>query len=444
MSDAQGIQPPRKKRSRKVELKLFHLRKEAGKILTPSQAAGLILAQQVGFKVTNVFMRNLAATTRHVVNQGGTGSSKTISLCQLIILTALATTKEIFSIVRKTMPALRVSAMRDFIELLMQYNLYDDAQHDKSNNIYHLNGNEIEFFGLDEPQKVRGRKRSYLWCNEANEFDYEDFKQLQLRTKKRLYLDYNPSEEVHWIYDKILTRNDVTLIDSNFTDNPYLDKDIVAEILRLEAEDTNLWTVFGLGQVGKMKKIIYPVYTLVDDFAAVQYDEVIYGLDFGYSTNPSCLVAIGLKGLDAYIDERIYQRALTNPELAAMMDEQISEQDCEIIADSAEPKSIAEIAQYERSGGGVFNILPCIKGEDSVANGIKTVQKYHLHITKRSSNVLKEISRYAWRTDSSGEIFFDAKGRPSAARFFNHAMDALRYPIQHAEQRVGTSILFEA
>ena len=148
---------------------------------------------------TKVFEKNFNATTRIVVNQGGTRSSKTISLLQLIIIKAFKNPGKVFSIFRKTLPALKGTAMRDFFDLLKDLNLYDVKYHNKSEHTYKLNENIIEFVAVDEPQKIRGRKRNYLFMNEANEFTFEDFQQLALRTTEQIFIDFNPSDEFHWL-----------------------------------------------------------------------------------------------------------------------------------------------------------------------------------------------------------------------------------------------------
>jgi phage terminase large subunit len=336
--------------------------------------------------------------------------------------------------------------MRDFFDLLKQYNLYHEENHNKSENIYHLHGNEIEFFGLDEPQKVRGRKRKYLWCNEVNEFTWEDFFQLKIRTKGTVLLDYNPSEEKHWIYDKILTDTDCTLIKSTFKDNPYLDEAIRKEIERLQSQDENYWTIYGLGEIGHRKEKIYDRWTLSDTLPD-DAQETIFGLDFGFVTSPASLVEIRIRGNELHCEERIYERGLTNDALCRLMDDAITGEGSYLIADSAEPKSIEEIAQYKRKDGSYFNIHPATKGADSVTHGIGTVRKYQLFVTKRSVNLQDELQSYSWKTDRNGEIWVNENGRPVPISFKNHLLDGLRYAVDKYEQEFassGTEILFDA
>ena len=180
--------------------------------------------KSLNLKGTVVLQKNLNASTRIVVNQGGTRSSKTYSLAQLIILKALQTKGKVYTICRKTLPALKGTAYRDFFNILEEHNLYNPDNHNKSELTYKLNGNEIEFISVDMPQKIRGRKRNILWLNEANEFRFEDWVQLSLRTTENIYLDFNPSDPYSWIYDNVMNREDCTFIKSTYLDNPFYQK----------------------------------------------------------------------------------------------------------------------------------------------------------------------------------------------------------------------------
>ena len=176
--------------------------------------------KSLNLKATVVLEKNLNAITRIVVNQGGTRSSKTYSLAQLIILKALQEQGKIYTICRKTLPALKGTAYRDFFNILEEHNLYNPNNHNKSELTYKLNNNEIEFISVDQPVKIRGRKRNTLWMNESNEFTFEDFVQLSLRTTENIYMDFNPSDPYSWIYDNVINRDDCTFIKSTYLANP--------------------------------------------------------------------------------------------------------------------------------------------------------------------------------------------------------------------------------
>jgi phage terminase large subunit len=367
---------------------------------------------ELKIKATNVFKRNYQSTKRIVVNQGGTGSSKTYSLAQLFIMMGLEVTGSVFSIVRKSMPSLRATAMRDFFNILMELDLYNEENHEKTNNIYHLNGNEFEFFGLDEPQKVRSRRRDYLWINEGNELSREAFRQLNMRTNKRLFIDFNPSDEYHWIYDDVLTREDVELIISTYKDNPFLPEAVVKEIERFKEIDENYWNIYGLGQVGVSSVRIYTKYYLIDKLPE---GEEMMGLDFGFN-HPTSLVDIVLKDDDVYADEVIYESHLTNDDLINKMNQMKISKTKKIYADAEDP---ARIMAIKNAG---YNIVPALKDAQSVKNGIDFIKARKFYITKRSTNGIKEVQTYSWKT--KGEQVLD-----EPVKLRDDFVDSVRYPV---------------
>ncbi len=366
---------------------------------------------QVTIDTTNVFHKAYKSSTRITCLQGGTRSSKTYSLCQLFIVKALRETGKVFTICRKTLPALKGTAYRDVLELLKELGLYSEENHNKSELSYTLNGNLIEFISVDQPQKIRGRKRNYLWLNEANEFTYEDYQQLILRTTDKVYLDYNPSDPYSWIYDKVITRDDCTFIKSTYKANPFLDKDTIAEIERLKDLDPDYWRVYGLGEIGSIQTMIFRKFELVDE---VQGRLVGYGLDFGFTNSPSALVAVYQSDDNLYIKEMLYEKRLTNTDLANKLKEFRIDRQSEIIGDSAEPKTIEEIY---RQG---FNIKPAKKGA-GIHLGIDIMRRYKLHITKDSLNAIKEFRGYKWATDKNGDVL------NTPVKVNDHLIDATRY-----------------
>ncbi len=366
---------------------------------------------QVTIDTTNVFHRAYRSITRITCLQGGTRSSKTYSLCQLFLTKALENTGKTYTIVRKTLPALKGTAYRDFLQILKELDLYSEEYHNKSELSYMLNGNLIEFISVDQPQKIRGRKRNYLWLNEANEFNYEDWTQLILRTTEKIYLDYNPSDPYSWIYEKVITRDDCTFIKSTYKANPFLDKDTIAEIERLKDLDPDYWRVYGLGEIGTIQTMIFRKFNLVDD---VQGRLIGYGLDFGFTNSPSAMVAVYQSDDSLYIKELLYEKRLTNTDLAIKIKEfGVSRQD-EIICDSAEPKAIEELY---RSG---LNAKPAKKGA-GIHLGIDIMRRYKLNITKDSLNAIKEFRSYKWATDKNGDVL------NTPVKINDHLVDATRY-----------------
>ena len=367
--------------------------------------------KSLNLKGTVVLQKNLNASTRIVVNQGGTRSSKTYSLAQLIILKALQSKGKVYTICRKTLPALKGTAYRDVLNILKELELYSEENHNKSELSYMLNGNILEFISVDQPQKIRGRKRNYLWCNEANEFTYEDWQQLILRTTEKIYLDYNPSDPYSWIYEKVHTRDDCTFLQSTYKANPFLDEDTIAEIERLKEIDPDYWRVYGLGEIGTIQTMIFRNFNLVDD---VQGRLIGYGLDFGFTNSPTALVEVRQLDDSLYIRELLYEKRLTNTDLANKMRELGLDRQTEIVADSAEPKSIEEVY---RQG---FNIKPAKKGA-GIHLGIDIMRRYKLNITKDSLNAIKEFRGYKWATDKNGDVL------NTPVKVNDHLVDAVRY-----------------
>ena len=364
---------------------------------------------------TIVLQKNLNATTRIVVNQGGTRSSKTYSLAQLIILKALQEQGKVYTICRKTLPALKGTAYKDFFNILEEHNLYNPDKHNKSELTYKLNNNEIEFISVDMPQKIRGRKRHILWLNEANEFRFEDWVQLSLRTTENIYLDFNPSDPYSWIYDKVMNREDCTFIKSTYLDNPFLPDETIKEIERLKDLDSNYWKIYGLGDMAQPTETIFRQFEIannVPDEASL----VAIGMDFGYSNDPTAIAEVFKLNDDLYINELVYSKGLTNQDIAQRLRELNITRQTEIIADSAEPKSIEELHRQN------FNVKGAKKGADSINMGIDVLRRFKLHITKNSTNTLNEFKYYKWLTDKNGHIV----NKP-ATNQQDHIIDAVRY-----------------
>ena len=370
--------------------------------------------RELNIQATTVFQKNWEASSRYVVNIGGSRSTKTYSILQLLIVKAIESTEPlVISIVRKSLPSLRISVMRDFLDILKQLDLYNSEKHNKTENTYLLNNTLIEFFSIDDAQKRRGSKRDILFVNEANELTWEDFFQLNIRTTTQVYLDFNPSE-TFWYNDKLQSRDDVTIIHSTYKDNPYLNEEQVNEIERLQFTDLQYYQIYALGQFAGGMDLVYQ-YVTVDDIPAFGAKLVALGMDFGFTNDPTTLVEVHTWNDAIYLNELIYEPNLTNQDIADKLSEYGVDRYVEIIADSAEPKSIEEI---RRMG---FNIKPATKGPDSVLNGIDILKRKRIHVTKQSVNLLKELNNYKWITDKNGNKL----NKP--VDMFNHGLDAVRY-----------------
>ena len=352
------------------------------------------------------------STARIQIHQGGTRSGKTYSilLCLIEFCFKNQNAGAVLTVARKTFPALRASVMRDFFSILEREEIYNPELHNKSDATYLLFGNLVEFISVDQPQKVRGRKRDVLFINEANELSLEDWRQLLLRTTLKTIIDYNPSDEFHWIYDEVIPRDDAEFFKTTYRDNPFLPKELVSEIERLQGADANFWRVYGLGERGASRSTIFTHYTTVDAIGP-EWKLVAYGLDFGYTNDPTAVVGVYTDGHGFLLDEVLYRTGLSNREISKLLEVGKAQ----VIADSAEPKSIDELHGYG------LNVHHARKGPDSVRAGIQFLQSRPLAVTSASVNLIKELRNYKWKEDKNGKVL----NEPVDA--FNHAIDAARY-----------------
>lgn len=333
-----------------------------------------------GIKIkTNIVYEHLLDNTKKIlVEQGGTRSGKTYNILLWIIFEfCTKQNNKVITICRKAFPSLRATVLRDFMTILQTHNLYNEKFHNKSNSEYYLFNNLIEFISLDQPQKIRGRKRDVLFINEANELYFEDWQQLVFRTQDQIILDFNPSDEYHWIYDKVLPREDCAFFKTTYLDNPFVEDSIKAEIERLKDTDEQYWQIYGLGERAASRSTIfkYSEVTNIPEDANL----IAYGMDFGYTNDPTTLVSVFIREHNMYIKEHLYKTQMTTTDIHKfLLDEKLDRNP--IYADSAEPRLIAEL---RRMG---HNIHPSLKGRDSVNAGIDLLKRYKIHILSTSTN----------------------------------------------------------
>ncbi len=363
---------------------------------------------------TNIVCEHLLETDKKIiVEQGGTRSGKTYNILIWLIFYYCPDNKnKTITICRKTFPSLRASVMRDFIDILRGYGMYREESHNKSSSEYILYGNLIEFISLDQPQKVRGRKRDLLFINEANELYWEDWQQLLFRTKERVILDYNPSDEYHWIYDKVIPRDDCAFFKTTYLDNPFLGESIKQEIERLKETDEQYWQIYGLGIKGITKSTIFRYLEVTEIPEQAKF--LSYGMDFGYTNDPTTLIGIWIDDHNLYAKEYLYRTLMTTTDINNFLREMDINREL-IWADSAEVRLIDEL---RRMG---WNIRPSIKGRDSINAGIDLLKRYKIHLTKDSNNAIQEFRNYKWQEDRSGKMI----NKPIDNN--NHLVDALRY-----------------
>jgi len=346
---------------------------------------------------------------------GGTSASKTVSILIWLInyCQSVQSRLKLCSVVSESHPHLEKGAIVDFINIMKDRGYWNDELWNQTKHTYTFEtGNKLEFYSVDTYSKAHGPRRDILFMNECNPLSYIIVDQLIVRTKEIIWLDWNPSEEF-WFYTEMLgKRDDIDFITLTYKDNEALDEQVIREI-ESHKGDKAWWIVYGLGQLGEIETRIYKNWQIIDEIPHEARLER-YGIDFGYSNDPTSIVAIYYYNGGYIVDEIAYQKQLLNKQIADIL-RNLSK--VLIIADSAEPKSIDEI----RLNG--LTILPSKKGPGSINQGIAYVQQQKISITKRSVNTIKEYRNYTWITDKDGKILNEPND------FNNHSMDALRYAI---------------
>jgi phage terminase large subunit len=364
------------------------------------------------FKTTDVFLSNRNADTDIIINQGGTSSGKTYSILQNLFLHAIENDRAIITVAGQDIPNLKVGPIRDahnIIEKTEGLNNYI-LEYNKSDRVFtFVNGSIIEFKSYDDAQDAKQGKRDYLFLNEANGVSKIIWDELYIRTKNKSYIDYNPNNEF-WVHTELIGKPNVTLIISDHRHNTFLDQKIHDKIEAID--DPELYKVYARGLTGKLEGVIFRDYNVIN---GVDPDAKLigYGLDFGFSNDPTALVALYSHSGELIIDELIYERGLLNVRISDLMRE--LRVNGRIVADSAEPKSIAELGAYG------WQIEGAKKGPDSIRQSINTLKRYKLNVTQRSSNLKKELNGYKWKQNKDGKL----DNEP--VDFLNHAIDALRY-----------------
>lgn len=368
---------------------------------------------QLKIKTNIVYDHLLTSDKKIIVEQGGTRSGKTYNIILWIIFEYCTKNRnKVVTVCRKSFPSLRATVLRDFMQILETHKLYNEKYHNKSNSEYFLFGNLVEFISLDQPQKIRGRKRDLLFINEGNELYFEDWQQLVFRTQERIVLDFNPSDEYHWIYDKVLPREDCAFFKTTYLDNPFVEESIKKEIELLKDTDEQYWQIYGLGERAASRSTVfrYAEVTHIPEDANL----VAYGMDFGYTNDPSTLVSVYTKDINLYVKEHLYRTAMTTMDIHKfLLSEKLENKP--IYADSAEPRLISEL---KRMGHSIF---PSVKGKDSVNAGIDLLKRYKINILSSSTNAISEFRNYKWKEDKTGALL------NTPIDEHNHIIDPCRY-----------------
>ena len=365
------------------------------------------------YKLTTAYNKISALNKRIRIIQGGTSASKTISVLIYLISVAQSNSNLTISIVSESLPHLRRGAIKDFINIMKTHNYYKDERWNKSEFTYRFEtGSIIEFFSADQSAKLRGGRRDILFINECNNIDFNSYQELEVRTKLFIFLDFNPVAEF-WVHSEIMPNFEHDFIKLTYKDNEALDPRIIQSIESRRVSNPNWWRVFGEGEVGINEGQIYTNWELIDEVPEQARLER-YGLDFGYTNDPSACISIHYYNESYILNEEFYASSLSNRNIADLLK---ALPEALVIADSAEPKSIDEIMLL-----GV-NIKGAEKGAGSVNQGIQLVQDQKLYVTKSSTNLIKDLRNYLWKVDKAGK----ALNVPSHE--FSHSPDALRYGL---------------
>ena len=343
--------------------------------------------------------------------QGSSRSSKTYNIL-IYLLSYILANKKSLSIVRKTLPALKGSVFRDFKEIMQdKFKIWDNRCMNKSEMVYTFpNGSFVEFFSTDDEQKIRGRKRNILYCNEANEISFLEWQQLIMRTTDFSIVDYNPSfSDEHWLCELNKDTRTYHFI-STYKDNPFLEQTIIDEIESLQYKNKVLWTVYGLGLQAMAEGLVFTEFEIIDEFP-VNAKQVAAGLDFGYSSDPTAIVKCGILDGRLYLDEQCYRTHMLTSEII----KELKKLGLFVYADSADPRLIQEIAN-----AGII-IFPADKYKGSVMGGLFKMMEYKLCVTKRSVNYIRELKNYVYEQNKDGKFI----NQPIDA--YNHLIDGTRY-----------------
>lgn len=375
--------------------------------------------------VTKLYTLTQNSDKPYVVHQGGTSSGKTFAILQALVMKACTENDLVITVVGQDIPNLRVGAYRDAQTIIFNDPFFTQElkDHNKSNRVFSFaSGSKIEFNSYNDEIDARSGKRTHSFFNEANGIDYGIFEQISMRTTYQTIIDFNPSASF-WAHEKLYGRDDVDWFVSTYRDNAFIQSSIKKKIESYEPTPENIkagtanqyrWQVYGLGEVGRLEGLVFPNFETTNDFPD-NFKWRCFGLDWGYTNDPTALVEIRYAGGALYWKQHIYRRQLTNQHISRLIKE-LGITD-EIVADSAEPKSIAELRNH-----GVW-VKPAKKGKDSVMFGIQLLQDYPIKIHAQSKDLIEEFSSYTWAKDRSGS----PTNKPIDD--FNHGIDAGRYTI---------------
>lgn len=367
------------------------------------------------FKVTTAIKKILQLKKRIKIIQGGTSAGKTFSILPILIDKCTRQAGLEVSVVAESIPHLRRGALKDFVKIMRWTGRYIDDRFNKSLLRYEFgNGSVIEFFSADDASKLRGARRDILYINECNNVTFESYNELSIRTKKEVFLDFNPANEF-WVHKELKDEADSDFIILTYKDNEALDESIVSQIEKNREKAAtssywaNWWRVYGLGEIGSLEGVIFDNWKTIDKIPS-EAKLIGIGIDFGYTNDPTSAIEIYNYNGQRIVNELVYRTGMVNSDIANLLPNSVT-----IYADSSEPKSIEEIRRFGKMIKGVT------KGVDSIRFGIDIMQRQEYLVTSDSQNLIKELRSYCW------DVAKDGTRRNVPIDHFNHAIDALRY-----------------
>ena len=353
---------------------------------------------------------------RYIFLRGSTRSGKSIASLQYLIVYCLSQPNTLATVARATQVSLKNTILVDFKDIMNSMEIWESGTFNKVDNLYTFpNGSIIRFVGCDDTtSRLKGMKSDIALVDEVNTVDIEPFEQLNIRLSKWVLCPYNPElTPDHWIL-KYEEREDAKLLISNWRQNPFLDERTRKAIKDLKLTNPDLYAIYSQGLIVEPReKIFSEVKTYTE---TPESKEVYYGIDYGYSSDPSAVIKVTVDGRNLYCQEVLYEKGLTNQDLAFLLKEKGITRESVVVADSSEPKSIQEL---NREG---LRIVGVKKGSGSILYGIQRMKSFNILIHEESENLIKEWNNYKFKKDRSGNITNIPMGD-------DHALDALRYVV---------------
>ena len=363
---------------------------------------------QIDIQTTITFQNILDSKSRVQQHIGGTRSGKTYAILQYLLVKMIEREGINITVVRKTIPSLKRTVIKDFIDILKSLNIWKEDDYNGTDRIWNYYDSTIQFISTDDAEKLRGIKSDILFIDEASEIDEESYFQLSIRTSGQIILAYNPTvSPYHWLRQM----SDCERFVTTYRDNTFLPKEMVQAIEDLQTKNEKYWKIYGLGEFAPNEKAVYG-FDIVDDFEA---EFVAFGLDWGYSQDPTAVVALYKNGDNIYLEEVLYEKGLVLKDIADALSKKEIDKSYEIWCDSSEPRSIEELYRYG------FNAKPVTKGKDSIKFGISVLQNHKIHVLRSSQNLINELYGYQYATDKYGYVTDTPEGG------LDHLLDAARY-----------------